>query len=948
MHARRYHNAARPWSLLRTPVALNPRDERIQGGVVPYEVALEDYRALMADPKPFSFVESGFVIWEGPSPVDGAPLVAIVTGVSDSASSDNIKTGVMLQTWIMRRDISPQEAVDTGGDRSICGDCSHRGHELPVPVVKKRKLITPKEAALGVGIDVGPKTREGKVEVTWGGRTCYVVVAQAPMAVWKKYHRSRAEGFQGMDGNQPVYRKLSPDQLPALGWGRLVRLGSYGDPAMVPLHVWDALTHDSLGWTGYTHQWCHEAAQPYKRYLMASVDNEREMREARAMGWRPFRVLRGDEQLVAGHEMQCPAAEEGGSKKTCDSCRACQGIMPGKPRFDLPREEKWRERPGVPGVALKVHPRFQIVYSARPGNDKRGKLKSRVRSHKVGNDTKADPKLRPTEVVLIDYLAATQMKPLLAELRKIAKLKTHGEREAAVLELGYAQPKYLQGYFQRAADVIARLPRVKRDLPAAQQNPLAQSLCSRCHDEMAPMTHGPFCERCKREVAGEVVRVGRKVRANPEDVQELIEDARELLREGVTHGMLARELRNKHGRNDALVEALIQATRPAPPPMAPPGVYGPRPLPPGAWVSANPRTPAQLRRLISQKQIELEDAEYFGYAAPKIASLRKDLRLLHEELADAEGSFDAGVRKGLAATRREQERDSWQRQLRKNPLLAIVGNPARDAQLKADLQALIRERKALPRFGLSASEKKKVSAKRRAIEKKEQPLLRKLRKLIGEHEADLWFVRQNPYRDEMSVGFPGSVMAWTPGSRQSRPKRVAGADDNGRVKSRGKKKARKKASKKKPSKVKKNRVASPGKKKPTLKPKRKLSVEEGTRRFEGMEEARAVYDEFHGKQHPPRGVDVYEFDDGLDEVRVEPIQVALHRTLETNYVVPWSSSKKGTLWLHEHKEGAGLRGLQKGAAMPNPDDLPLEVYDPWTQTTRKFGGRFQIRDWWYD
>ena len=137
-----------------------------------------------------------------------------------------------------------------------------------------------------------------------------------------------------------------------------------------------------------------------------------------------------------------------------------------------------------------------------------------------------------------------------------------------------------------------------------------------------------------------------------------------------------------------------------------------------------------------------------------------------------------------------------------------------------------------------------------------------------------------------------------------------------------------------------------GKKKKREKTKR-VPLQKAQDRFDGYDEALTAYTKFHGSN--PGYVELHAIDDGRDEVTVDRVHAALHRTLETNYVVPWKGSNKhGTLWLHEHKEGAGLRGLQKGVQMPNPDDLPLEVYDPATKTTRKIGGRFKISDWWYD
>ena len=67
------------------------------------------------------------VFWRGPSAIDGAPVVAIASGLSPvpSDQSDNDKTGPMVQTWILREDMAPIMAL-RGADRSICGDCVHR------------------------------------------------------------------------------------------------------------------------------------------------------------------------------------------------------------------------------------------------------------------------------------------------------------------------------------------------------------------------------------------------------------------------------------------------------------------------------------------------------------------------------------------------------------------------------------------------------------------------------------------------------------------------------------------------------------------------------------------------------------------------------------------------------------------------------------------------------
>ncbi len=212
----------------------------------------------------------GYVLWEGKSRLDQSPIVVIVT-----LSSINRKTGDMAQTWILHQDVRPAEAVRTGADRSICGDCAHR------PFLAK---LT-------------------------GDIPCYVTVGYAPTAVWKSYR----------EGKYP----FDPDAARHELRYKPVRLGSYGDPAAAPPHVWgDLLRKHRAGHTGYTQQWrefpelCH--------LLMASVHSSEEAQEARDLGWRTFRILQSQGELEA-REFICPASPEGGDRLQCRSCLACNG-----------------------------------------------------------------------------------------------------------------------------------------------------------------------------------------------------------------------------------------------------------------------------------------------------------------------------------------------------------------------------------------------------------------------------------------------------------------------------------------------------------------------------------------------------------------------------------------------------------------------------------------------
>jgi hypothetical protein len=208
------------------------------------------------------------IIYKGPSMLDGSPIVAIAT-----LDTKNPKTGDMIQVWILREDISPVEAVQTMQDASICGDCPQR-HNL--------------------------------------GGACYVQPFQAPLSVWKAYKR----------GN---YDTKSARKLAALlHAGKPIRLGAYGDPAAVPLSVWDHFVgNGERPRTGYTHQWRNPAFQGLKDYVMASCDTMQDAIDARAMGWRYFRVMQGAEPSL-GQEFTC-MSERDTKALSCADCRACDG-----------------------------------------------------------------------------------------------------------------------------------------------------------------------------------------------------------------------------------------------------------------------------------------------------------------------------------------------------------------------------------------------------------------------------------------------------------------------------------------------------------------------------------------------------------------------------------------------------------------------------------------------
>lgn len=210
------------------------------------------------------------VYLETESTIDGAPLY-----VAAIWSKANRKTGPVVQTYILRADVPPMEALRTGADVSVCGNCPHR------PLL---------------------------VKAGNGAARCYVTVWQGPRVVWDAIRRGR-------------YTRVD-----AAGHGeycrdRFLRLGAYGDPGAVASSLWAPALEASDGWTGYTHRWRDTGAQ-LRGVCMASVDSPAERDEAGAQGWATFRVATtlDEGRARARGEARCPASVEAGARVQCNAC----------------------------------------------------------------------------------------------------------------------------------------------------------------------------------------------------------------------------------------------------------------------------------------------------------------------------------------------------------------------------------------------------------------------------------------------------------------------------------------------------------------------------------------------------------------------------------------------------------------------------------------------------
>ena len=211
--------------------------------------------------KPFNSA----VIWEGKSPYDGAEIMVLAVCIKDP--SKNRKTGWMIQIYILVKSVSPVEAVRLGLDASVCGNCSMRWNN---------------------------------------GGGCYVLPIWIT-PTWKK----------GLEAP-----RITPTELAKLAnkYNTPIRQGAWGDPAFVPMDVWEELENAVSNKKGssYTHQW--EWVSPeYAKFSMASVENLKQKADAQAKGYRTYRIV-DDESEIVEDERLCLNSSRGIQCRECGEC----------------------------------------------------------------------------------------------------------------------------------------------------------------------------------------------------------------------------------------------------------------------------------------------------------------------------------------------------------------------------------------------------------------------------------------------------------------------------------------------------------------------------------------------------------------------------------------------------------------------------------------------------
>ena len=213
----------------------------------------------------------GYVLYEGPSAINGENIAAILT-----LGSTNKKTGNMAQLWILHKDIPPHIAQKTGADTAVCGDC---------PIKKE----------------------------------CYVLTFQGPLSVWNAYKRG---SYMRISANTPIF---DLDIFIELVSTLIIRFGAYGDPAALPKWLIKSIAENCKDFTGYTHQWNKRKFNFLKNYFMASVETKKLAEKAIKKGFRYFRIKQPGADNFK-NEIDCPS----NIGIQCIDCKLCNGSKQAK------------------------------------------------------------------------------------------------------------------------------------------------------------------------------------------------------------------------------------------------------------------------------------------------------------------------------------------------------------------------------------------------------------------------------------------------------------------------------------------------------------------------------------------------------------------------------------------------------------------------------------------
>ena len=252
-------------------------------------------------------------VYDGPSLINGQPINLVVGAIERPSS--NRKTGPLAQCAAIPAD-HPTEAIKTGADESVCGECAYR------------PSIARKCAACGFENETGHKRCRGCGAMIL---SCYVRTGHGPGSQWRATRDSEVDLQGALDRIRSRNRSL--------------RLGEWGSPSAAPLEIIEALVDAAHEHTAYEHQvltgqgedrrvraeddpeW--QRVAPYLRFAMASAETEAQAIELQDRGFRTYRV---GTNPIPGREIECPHYTR---NITCDHCGLCDGTKDGDKRKSI-------------------------------------------------------------------------------------------------------------------------------------------------------------------------------------------------------------------------------------------------------------------------------------------------------------------------------------------------------------------------------------------------------------------------------------------------------------------------------------------------------------------------------------------------------------------------------------------------------------------------------------
>ena len=239
-----------------------------------YTLSARDFSVADKNAKPPKFNYPGVTLRVGPSRLQPEVKIATIAVFNSS----NSKTGNVVQVYYLPIAEHPIDAIKSGLDAAVCGNC-------PLRPVRSN--------------------------------VCYVRKYHGPARVWTTFQ----------NGRYPHYKDLPPadkNKVLSILKSKSIRLGAYGDPAS-DLETSMFLANLAPQITAYTHQWRN--TPELKTFTMASVDSTDDYIEARDSKWRTYRHT--SDSMAFQNEIICPYKSHG---VQCADCGLCSGTASNSKR----------------------------------------------------------------------------------------------------------------------------------------------------------------------------------------------------------------------------------------------------------------------------------------------------------------------------------------------------------------------------------------------------------------------------------------------------------------------------------------------------------------------------------------------------------------------------------------------------------------------------------------